>query len=445
MLDHGPHGGEASIRPTVAGVLRAFGPDCRRRHPFVSPQQWRVLGHLSSCHTSALGGRVQSCSECGFEQVIFHGCRDRHCPSCQKLAQADWIAQREARLVPVGHFHVVVTVPEPIRALVLGNERVVYDILLRTTCRTLLELGHDPKWLGAELGVTAVLHTWTRDLRLHPHVHCIVTAGGLSPDGNQWVCLRKPDFLFPLPVIGALLRGKMLDALRKAYQAGALRFHGDTAELACPERFGQWLSDLDNTNWITFCEAPRTCSPRAIVRYLGRYVTSVGISDERLINVDDQSVTFATKDGDTCTLEGHEFVRRFLMHVLPHGFVKVRHCGLYAPSKVRTRLQNARTVASLPTNPFAILALAFAQAPDPCDVIPSMLRALEPHYAPQSPLSVVEGAAIDWQQKLQKLTGIDPTRCPRCGHSLSSREFFPFKPPPLARALSPPCLELDAA
>ena len=256
MLDHGSHRGEANIRPTVAGVLRAFGPDCRRRHPFLPPQQWRVLGHLCNCHTSALGGRVQSCDECGFEQVIFHGCRDRHCPSCQKLAQADWIAQCKARLVPVGHYHVVVTLPEPMRAIAIGNERVVYNIVLRATCATLLELGHDPKWLGAELGVTAVLHTWTRDLRLHPHVHCIVTAGGLSSDGSTWVNLPKSNFLFPVRVIGALLRGKMLDALGKAHRAGALRFRADVAHLECPDRFAQLLSELKDTNWITFCGAP---------------------------------------------------------------------------------------------------------------------------------------------------------------------------------------------
>jgi Putative transposase/Transposase zinc-binding domain len=445
MLDHGTYRGETSVRPTVAGVLRTFGPDCRRRHPFLPPQQWRVLGHLCSCHTSALGGRVQSCDDCGFERVIFHGCRDRHCPSCQKLGQADWIAQRHARLVPVGHFHVVVTLPEPMRAVAPGNERLVYDMLLRAACATLLELGHDPKWLGAELGITAVLHTWTRDLRLPPHVHCIVTAGGLSSDGSAWVNLRKSDFLFPLRVIGALLRGKMLDGLAKAHRAGSLRFRAATAHLACPDRFAQLLSELKNTNWITFCEAPRTSSPRAILRYLGRYVNCVALSDERILRVDDQTVTFATKNGDTCTLEGHEFVRRFLMHVLPHSFVKIRHCGLYAPCRVRTRLQAARFLASLPSDPFAILAKVFAGARDKATAVATMSRALDPHYVPHEPASVVHCAAFDWQQRLFNLSGNDSSRCPRCAHPLTHRQFAPFTPPPLARAHSPPCTQSHAA
>jgi hypothetical protein len=437
MLDHGSLRGEAKSRPTVADVLRMFGPDLRRRQPLPATQQ-RVLAHLSMCRTPALGGRVHTCDHCGFERVVFHGCRDRHCPSCQKLAQAEWISQREARLVAVGHFHVVFTVPEPLRAVVAGNERVVYGLFLRAACATLLTLGHDPQWLGAELGVTAVLHTWTRDLRLHPHVHCIVTAGGLSDDGNQWVEPPKPNFLFPLEVMGALLRAKMLDALGKAHRASKLRFTGCNAHLASHERFVQLLSDLKQTNWLTYAEAPRTSSPRGIVRYLGRYVTCVAISDDRLVRVDDQHVTFATKNGEACTVEGHEFVRRFLLHVLPHGFVKVRHCGLYAPSKVRTRLKAAQHLAPLPAEPALILAAVLAAASDKTEAIDEMLRAIRSYYEPPKPASVVEAATAGWQNKLLKVAGIDASRCPRCGHVISTRELAAFKPSPLERAHAPP-------
>lgn len=437
MLDHGSHRGEAKSRPTVADVLCVFGPDLCRRQP-VTPIQRRVLAHLSLCRTPALGGRVHTCDHCGFEQVVFHGCRDRHCPSCQKLAQAEWISQREARLVAVGHFHVVFTLPEQLRAVVAGNERVVYGIFLRAACATLLELGHDPKRLGAELGVTAVLHTWTRDLRLHPHVHCIVTAGGLSPDGRAWVKPRNAKYLFPLKVMGALLRGKMLDALGKAHRGSKLRFAGQAAHLASLERFVQLLSDLKDISWVTYAEAPRTSSPRGIVRYLGRYVTCVALSDERLVRVDDQHVTFATKNGETCTVEGHEFVRRFLLHVLPHGFVKIRHCGLYAPSKVRSRLQSAQSLAPQPSEPTLILAAVIAAASNISAAVDDMLRDIRSLYAPPKPASVVEAATADWQDKLLKLAGIDASRCSRCGHAISTRDLPAYKPCPLARAHGPP-------
>lgn len=437
MLDHRLHRGEAKLRPTVAGVLHAFGADFCRRH-IASAIQLRTLAHLTMCRTMALGGRVHTCEHCGFEQMVFHGCRDRHCPSCQKLAQAEWISQREARLVPVGHFHVVFTLPEPLRALVPRNERVVYNLFLRAACATLLELGHDPKYLGAELGVTAVLHTWTRELLLHPHVHCVVTAGGLSSDGSRWVKPRKADYLFPLQVMGALLRGKLLDALGKAHRASQLRFSGNNAHLASHDRFVQLLAQIKDVSWVTFAEAPRTRCARGILRYLGRYVTSVGLSDDRLVHVDDQHVTFATKNGETCTVEGHEFVRRFLLHVLPHRFVKIRHCGLYAPCRVHTRLQSALSLAPRAPDPARILAAVLAAATDTTAAIDDLLRGVRSIFAGFKPASVVEIATSNWQDKLRALTGADPSRCPRCGHTTTSRQFGVGKPSPLPCANGPP-------
>lgn len=422
-------------RLRVADVIRAFGDECRHRH-VLTGEQLRVLGRIGLCHTPALGGHVEVCDSCGFEQMVFHGCRDRHCPSCQALAQAKWVEQRSATVLDVGHFHVVFTVPDTLRALFSCNQRKLYSMLFETASCTLLELGRNPKWLGAQLGITAVLHTWTRDLLLHPHLHCIVTAGGLSADATRWIPLEDPTFLFPLDVIGKLFRGKFLDALCDAHRRGSLQFEGPCAALADPAAFAQLVAQLYATKWLPFAEAP-LAGPKHLFQYLGRYTYRVGISDERLVHVDSHSVTFHTKDGNTCTLDGADFVYRFLQHVLPRGFVKIRHFGLYASGNVRTRLATARTLLEQSNHPDRIPVVAVPCADeDLSGALDALLAPLAQSAA--TPLAVDSPTALPaWQRQLEQLTGADLSRCPRC-HSPTLRRL-PLPPEPRPATIPPRC------
>lgn len=401
----------------VADIIRTFGAECRRRH-VLSAEQLRVLGHIRLCHTPALGGHVELCEACGFERMVFNGCRDRHCPSCQSLAQARWIEQRTATVLPTGHFHVVFTLPDPLRPLVAHHRKLMFDLLFETASATLLELGRDPHWLGAQLGITAVLHTWTRELLVHPHLHCVVSGGGLCCAASSWVPLKDPHFLFPVHVIGALFRGKFLDALRQARTRGLLRLEGVCQHLADPDAFDRFTAALQQTSWVVFSQAP-VDGPSHIFNYLGRYIHRVAISDQRLLHVDSQAVTFLTKDGNTCTLDGAEFVYRFLQHVLPPRFVKIRHYGLYASGNVRTRLATARCLLQQSNGPDPQLAIV------PTPVAPvETTGALQGIVAPPaaaavaapSPPSSIEPTAQTpaWQTHLEQLTGLDLSRCPRC-------------------------------
>ena len=427
----------------VADVIRAFEAECRRRH-VLTAEQLRVLAHVRMCHTPALGGHVEVCESCGWERPVFHGCRDRHCPSCQSLAQARWIEQRTATVLPTGHFHVVFTLPDSIRPLVAYNRELLFGMLFETASATLLELGRDPQWLGAQLGVTAVLHTWTRELQLHPHLHCIVTAGGLSSEGSRWVAPQNPQLLFPVHVIGALFRGKFLDALRQAYHRGLLRLEGTSQLLRDSHQFDDFTGALRKVKWVAFSEAPQTLSPGSthLFRYLGRYTHRVAISDQRLLRADSQSVTFLTKDGHTCTLDGPEFVYRFLQHVLPAGFFKIRHYGLYASSNVRSRLTVARQILEELNRPKP--AITLVPTPLPPTEIPGAIEALVAPLAASIPtFSMVATVAATaqipaWQAQLEQLTGIDLSRCPRCRKAGLRRLPLPRPNPALARARSPP-------
>lgn len=426
-----------------------FEAECRRRH-VLTAEQLRVLGHIRMCHTQALGGHLEVCDSCGFVQMVFHGCRDRHCPSCQSLAQATWVEQRSATVLPTGHFHVVFTLPEQLRPLFSCNRSLLFKMLFDTASATLLQLGRNPTWLGAQLGITAVLHTWTREMLLHPHLHCIVTGGGLSADSTEWVELKDPKFLFPLDVIGSLFRGKFLDALRHAHQCGLLRFGGACADLAQPELFARLVGELYATKWLPFAQAP-TAGPQHLFQYLGRYIYRVAISDQRLTHVDSQSVTFATKDGNTCTVDGPEFVYRFVQHVLPRGFVKIRHYGLYASSNVRTRLAKARAALEQRNHPERIPIVA---VPTPANDLPRAIQAAvaplpEPVTPTPSPLRTIQAATQipAWQRQLQQLTGVDLSHCPRC-RSLSLRRCpLPAQPQPCLpiRCRSPPPCPAHAA
>lgn len=316
----------------VAEIFRRFGPAYLRTH-VLSPEQARVLRHLIDCRTPALGGHVDLCSHCGKTWKTYNSCRDRHCPTCQGAQQRRWIERRLERVVSTHHFHVVFTLPEALRPVALANRKVVYDLLFQAATDTLLELA-ETHW-EALPGITAVLHTWTREMSYHPHLHCIITGGGLADD-EGWVACR-PTFLFPVRVIGALFRGKFLAGLVRAYEAGELVFTGTSAPLAEPAAFAALRRSLYSQSWVVYAKRPFG-GPEQVIRYLGLYTHRVAISSSRLVSLDDEAIVFKTRGEATCRLHPSEFLRRFLLHVLPHGFRKIRHYGLLAPSNVPTQL-----------------------------------------------------------------------------------------------------------
>ncbi len=330
----------SSQRPSLelADVVRAHGEAYRRSYA-LTPDQAVVLRDMGRCRTKALGGHLDVCDRCGHTAPSYNSCRNRHCPKCQGLAQAKWIAEREERILPVRHFHTVFTLPAELRALVRFRREELFRMLFACASQTLLELGREERHLGAELGLTAVLHTWTRELQFHPHVHCIVTGGGLSLDGTRWIDSRK-KFLFPVKVMGALFRGKFLDGLRKAHARGVFAgFHG----FDDPQGFDRLMRVLANKDWLVYAKRAFGGAEH-VYRYLGRYTHRVGIANSRLVAMRDDAITFRTKNGKTLTVPPTEFLRRFLLHVLPARFVKMRHFGLLAPGSVNSKLVQARAL-----------------------------------------------------------------------------------------------------
>jgi hypothetical protein len=346
---------------------------------------------IAVCRTPVLGGRVEVCDRCGHQEVFYGSCRNRHCPTCQSLSQAKWIEGRMERLLPTDYFHVVFTVPDDLlNGLILRNRELVFRLLFQAGSQTLLQLGADPKRLGAQLGVTCVLHTWTRDLRFHAHLHCIVTGGGLHADGDRWVRARQ-GYLFPAKVLGKLFRGKLMSSLVAARKAGDLDLPD---ELRAPKDFARLKDRLYQKNWIAYCKKP-FAGPEQVFGYLGRYTHRVGISNHRLLRLDDQGVHFRTRGEATATLSPGDFIHRFLQHVLPARFVKIRHYGLMASGNATTRLEVARRLleAERPEVPLAIAALAAVL--------------LATHSPQPTPLE-------DWRARLKRLTGLDLSRCPVC-------------------------------
>lgn len=279
------------------------------------------------------------CAECGHERPSYNSCRNRHCPKCQALAQHRWLEARRERLLPVHYFHVVFTLPAELRELFRSQRRLLLGRLMRTAAGTLLELGRDPRHLGAELGLTAVLHTWSRDLSWHPHVHCVVTGGGLDEQG-EWVA-TKPTFLFPVRVLGRLFRGKLLGTIDRLHRTGQLELPGSLGALRDPDTWAAWLTRLYSKDWVVYCKPPFD-GVDSVYAYLGRYTHRIGLSNRRLLDVTDERVTFATRHGKRASLPPRLFLRRFLDHVLPHGFVRIRHYGLLASANVHSRLAHAR-------------------------------------------------------------------------------------------------------
>jgi hypothetical protein len=316
----------------IAEVFRRFAGAYREQH-VLSGEQRRVLRDLESCRTATLGGHLYRCRDCGSEVPLYNSCLNRHCPTCQGPAQYHWIEQRQRRLLNTAYFHVVFTLPAPLRAVVLAHRSVLLGLLFRAASQTLLTFAADPKWLGAQPGVTLVLHTWTRQLLFHPHLHAIVTGGGLSADGARWVPLPNDQFLFHVEAVSAVFRGKFLAGFIELWTAGKI----DLSERESRKLVGQ----AKKHPWVVYAKRPFG-GPTQIVNYLGRYTHRVAISSARLLSVTDQRVVFRTRGDRTCSLTPNEFLRRFLLHVLPHQFFKIRHYGLLAPGNVHTRLARAR-------------------------------------------------------------------------------------------------------
>ena len=292
------------------------------------------MSAIALCRTAALGGHAESCADCGFVRHAYNSCRNRHCPKCQGRARAAWLTARQAELLPVPYFHVVFTLPSAAAEIAFQNKQTLYAILFRTAAETLRIIGADPKHLGAEIGLVAVLHTWGQTLQHHPHVHCVVPGGGPSPDGTRWVACR-PGFFLPIRVLSRLFRRLFLDELRAAFEAGQLGFFGDLADLAEPARFAHRLRDLRRAEWVVYAKPPFG-GPEQVLAYLGRYTHRVAIANSRLMTVTEDDVAFRWKDyrhhgkSKVMALDADEFIRRFLLHTLPDGFHRIRHYGFLA-------------------------------------------------------------------------------------------------------------------
>ena len=324
----------------------------------LSPAQAKAFHMIRLCRTSALGSHAQVCTECGVKEVSFNSCRNRNCPKCQHSVQQEWVEAQMSKLLPVGYFHVVFTIPQELNTLVLQNQKLLYSILIKSAGHTLMELAKDSKFLGATIGVTSVLHTWGQNLSFHPHVHCIVPGGGLSNDGLRFVHSRK-KFFIPVKVISKKFRGKFLDLLKQAYDKGELAFFNEATKLALRSNFLSLISALYDKNWVVFCKKPFK-SPGHVVRYLGRYTHRVAISNSRILAFDGQSVSFAWKDykdgnkSKVMTLDAAEFSRRFLLHVLPDRFVKIRHYGLLCSRNLKTKLNKCMRLTGKKSLPLTV-------------------------------------------------------------------------------------------
>ncbi len=327
----------------VADLVRAAGNAfIERSRRWITWKHVKVLLAIARCRTAALGGHLDECTRCGHRAISYNSCRNRHCPKCQAGARDRWLAARQKELLPTRYVHVVFTLPRHLAPLVLQNKKVIYDLLFRTSAETLLEVARDPQHLGAEIGFFSVLHSWTQKLEFHPHVHCVVPAGGLSADGTHWIKPRY-DFFLPVEVLGAVFRGKFHEALKRTFHDGKLNFHGDLKLLAQPKIFAAWLRPLFRKDWVVYAKRPFG-GPEHVLRYLGRYTHRVAISNHRLVSFTDGEVTFRWRDSAhnneqrSLPLSVDEFLRRFLLHLLPEGFVRIRNFGFLANRKRATNL-----------------------------------------------------------------------------------------------------------
>ena len=384
----------------VADIFRAHGAAWREANAgHISLEQLKVMSAIERCRSAALGGHVTRCEACEHIEIAYNSCRNRHCPKCQGAVAKQWLAEREAELLPLAYFHVVFTVPRAIGDIAYQNKAVVYDLLFKAAAEALLSIGADPKHLGARLGLTAVLHTWGSAMTHHPHLHCIVPGGGLSLDGTHWVASR-PHFFLPVKVLSRRFRRVLLDKLCELQRARGLAFFGELNHLHDARAFEQLIASLRDLDWYVDARAP-FAGPDAVLEYLSRYTHRVAISNSRLIDFDEHCVVFKWKDYrakeenryKTMSLEPSEFIRRFLIHVLPHGFHRIRHYGLFANGQRVENLAKARELLAVqPTE--AVNDNDHADDPTPpdwlrCPACGATMRIIEifaPAYAPPPPL-----------------------------------------------------------
>jgi hypothetical protein len=389
----------------VADIFRNHGPAWRQANAgHVSRDQLKVMSAIENCRTAALGGHVLRCENCAHIEIAYNSCRNRHCPKCQAAAAKEWLAKREAELLPVPYFHVVFTLPARIADIAYQNKAVIYDLLLKLSAETLITIAADPKRLGVRIGFVSVLHSWGSALTHHPHVHMIVPGGGFSRDGSKWVSCR-PRYLLPVPVLSCLFRRLFLEKLAAAHAAGQLKFFGNHVRLANAQAFAAYLAPLRNSKWVLYCKRPFG-GPKQVLRYLARYTHRVAISNRRLIACDNNGITFKWKDYrrkgseryQVMTLATSEFVRRFLLHVLPTGFHRIRYYGLLASPSRAANIARARELLATSLLPIDALKAASTDpnpsqtAPHPCpccggpmSIIERFERGATPHYRPSPP------------------------------------------------------------
>ena len=366
----------------MADIFRQHGPAYRQSHR-LPRNHWRVMRAIEVCRTATLGGHKDQCDQCGHLEISYNSCRNRHCPKCQTLRKEQWIEARGEDLLPIEYFHVVFTIPSELNPLVLMNQKVMYDLLFRSASETLAELAQAPKYLGATVGVIGILHTWGQNLMGHPHLHCIVTGGGLSPEGDRWVSSRKGFFL-PVRVLSALFRGKFLDFLHNLFKKGGLLFPDRLGHLKNPRDFQTFKRPLYRKKWVVYCKPPFD-GPQGVLQYLGRYTHRIAISNNRILTFQDGQVSFLWRDyadhnqQKTMTLQTDEFIRRFLLHVLPARFVRIRHFGLLANRNRKDNIALCRKILGR-----------------------------------QKTVAKEKVRPETWQEQLFRICGMDLTVCPVC-------------------------------
>lgn len=365
--------------PEVADIFRAYGVTYRGKYK-LPRRMMKVMSAVESCRTAKLGGHIDECDECGHIKMSYNSCRNRHCPKCQSLVKERWLMDRKNDLLPVEYFHVVFTIPDALNPLTLRNQKELYTILFKSVSETLLELGKDLKYLGADIGFIGVLHTWGQNLMDHPHIHCIVPGGGLSLDSNRWISSRE-GFFIPVKVLSRLFQGKFLSYLKHAYNEDKLKFYGSIKELDLERNFSFFLDSLYKREWVVYSKSSFK-NPEHVVEYLGRYTHRVAITNNRITDIRNGNVTFKYKDykeqnkSKHMTIDAYEFIRRFMMHVLPDKFVKIRHYGILSNRNRKTKLRRCKELLGVP------------------------LKQLKEKKG--------------WQELLLELTGKDPRQCPCC-------------------------------
>ena len=372
----------------VADIFRRYGEAYRQNHgASLSTAQRRLMTAIEVCRTAALGGHLERCDSCPYERPCYDSCRDRHCPKCQSLARAEWVEKRKAEILQAPYFHVVFTLPEAIASIAYQNKDLVYGILFRATAETLSTIAADPKHLGAEIGFFAVLHTWGQNLLFHPHLHCVVPGGGISPDGTRWIPCR-PGFFLPVRVLSCRFRRLFLTYLQESFDAGKLKFFSSLEALRDPQAFRRYLAPLRKQKWVVYAKAP-FAGPQQVVDYVGRYTHRVAISNHRIVDIEDGHVQFQWRDyrdnnqQKSMTLSAEEFIRRFLLHVLPNGFHRIRYYGFLGNRYRKEKLEHCRQLLGMtpPTED--------SSQPQPRE---------------------------DYRDRYEKLTGHSLRECPACHH-----------------------------